>query len=80
MSSNWHLLSVGSNVFLHNEYDPEPLLYFNNHVGQINAAKFNVYGTVLASGADDGLINFQGLKDQNVPIYYKSGPNKGNQF
>lgn len=69
MSSNWHLVSVGEDIMIHNENDEEPLMAFNNHEAGINSARFNLFGTVVASGSDDSTIRFTGIKDRKVDNY-----------
>ena len=66
MKSNSHLVSVAEDILIHNENDQDPIKTFNNHDAVINKIKFNLYGTVIASGSDDSTIKFTGVKDQKV--------------
>ena len=68
MKSNWHLVSISKNILIHNENDEEAFISFNHHNASLNCIRFNKYGTVVATGGDDGLIKFSGVKDQQVNI------------
>jgi WD40 repeat protein len=73
MSSNFHLVSVGKNVLIHNENDEDSLISFNHHKANINCMELNLYGTVIATGSDDSSINFSGIKDQKVLLSLQEG-------